>query len=399
MQTLRVATIVGARPQFIKAAAVSRAIAAAGANGGWAIDERIVHTGQHYDENMSKVFFDELGIPRPALNLEVGSGSHGQQTGAMLERLESVLIDQKPDWVLVYGDTNSTLAGALAAAKLHLPVAHVEAGLRSFNRRMPEEINRLVADSLSTLLLCPTPAAVENLAREGITRGVHQVGDVMYDSLLFHAGRAQRTSSMPACLGLEPKSYYLATVHRAENTDDPARLAGILEAFRRIDLPIVLPLHPRTRQILGPGLEQIGGHVRPIDPVPYLDMLMLQRHARLILTDSGGVQKEAYWLGVPCVTLRDETEWMELVASGWSRLAGASAEAILAAVAAFASASPPHESGDPRNLYGDGHSAQRILALLAEPSVGWDEAPPSIEAHRPESVGLRPARRAEDAPR
>ena len=365
MNAIRLITIVGARPQFVKAAALSRAVAAWNRSGREPqIDQRIVHTGQHYDENMSKVFFDELEIPRPALNLEVGSGPHGQQTGAMLEKLEEVLVEQKPDWVLIYGDTNSTLAGALAAVKLHVPVAHVEAGLRSFNRRMPEEINRVVADCLSNLLFCPTDTAVRNLADEGITQGVHQVGDVMYDSVLFNTALAQRSSHVIEDLNLEPDEFYLATVHRAENTDDPDRLGEILEAFSKVRRPVVLPLHPRTRKTLGAGLRQIDGDVRVVDPIPYLDMLMLERNARMILTDSGGVQKEAYWFGVPCVTLRDETEWVELVEAGCNRIAGAAAGSILQAVDEFEARkdSPSNEASS--HLYGDGHSAEKILAIL-----------------------------------
>lgn len=365
MRPLHITTIVGARPQFVKAAAVSRAIAEHNSSGtDPRIDEQIVHTGQHYDDNMSKVFFDELEIPRPAVNLEVGSGPHGQQTGIMLERIEQVLLERKPDWVLIYGDTNSTLAGALAAAKLHIPIAHVEAGLRSYNRRMPEEINRVVADGLSTLLFCPTDTAVENLAKEGIVQGVHQVGDVMYDSVLFNAALAERKSSVMSRLGLIPKSYYLATVHRAENTDAPMRLAGILDAFRRVDYTIVLPLHPRTRKTLGAVLEQIGGKVRLVEPVPYLDMLTLERNARIILTDSGGVQKEAHWLGVPCVTLRDETEWVELVEAGRNRLAGASVREICKAVESFEAEGHIHRGGRQPGLYGDGRSAQGIVGSL-----------------------------------
>jgi len=366
MKTVKVITVVGARPQFIKAAAVSRAVAAHNDDAGeTCLRERLVHTGQHYDENMSKVFFDELHIPRPAENLQVGSGPHGRQTGAILERIERVLLDDAPDWVLVYGDTNSTLAGALAAAKLHVPVAHVEAGLRSFNRRMPEEINRVVADRVSTLLFCPTAAAVDNLAAEGVTEGVRQVGDVMYDSVLFNAALAERSSDVLRRLGLEPKSFYLATVHRAENTDDPDRLAGICDAFERIGAPILLPLHPRTRKSLRRGLERLGGRVRAIDPAPYLDMLTLTRNARIVLTDSGGLQKEAYWLGTPCVTLRDETEWVELVSAGCNRLAGADPEAIAAAVDAFEAAGAALPGGRPADLYGNGHAAERIVAALA----------------------------------
>jgi UDP-GlcNAc3NAcA epimerase len=366
VKTVKVITVVGARPQFVKAAAVDRAVTAFNAAATTArLDNILVHTGQHYDENMSAVFFDELHISPPATNLEVGSGPHGQQTGIMLERLEAVLGDRKPDWVLVYGDTNSTLAGALAAVKLHIPVAHVEAGLRSYNRRMPEEINRVVADVLATILFCPTDAAVKNLAKEGITSGVHQVGDVMYDSILFHVQLAERTSQAMSRLGLASKAFYLATVHRAENTDDPRRLEGILAGFARLDRPIVLPLHPRTRKTLGKKLSGLTGRVRVVEPLSYLDMLMLEKHARLILTDSGGVQKEAYWLNCPCVTLRDETEWVELVAAGCNRLAGADPQRIVSAVAHFEAAGAGLPAGRPGNLYGDGRSADKIVGILA----------------------------------
>ncbi len=362
---MKIITVVGARPQFIKAAAVSRAFAKSNQAGqGPSMDERIVHTGQHYDDNMSKVFFDELHIPRPAVNLEVGSGPHGRQTGAMLERLERILLEETPDCVLIYGDTNSTLAGALAAVKLHIPVAHVEAGLRSFNRRMPEEINRIVADCVSTLLLCPTTTAVENLANEGVTRGVHPVGDVMYDSVLFNTRLAEQKSDVLAQWNLRPKSFYLATIHRAENTDDPDRLTGILDAFGKVDREILLPLHPRTRKTLGEGLERLGGAVRVVDPMPYLDMIMLERNARLILTDSGGVQKEAYWFGVPCVTLRDETEWVELVEAGCNRVVGAKAETILAAVSEFEAAGCSLPTDRPKDLYGDGDASEKIVRIL-----------------------------------
>ncbi len=363
---IKIVTIVGARPQFVKAAAVSRAVEAFNVAGGdQTICELIVHTGQHYDDNMSKVFFDELNIPRPAVNLEVGSGPHGKQTGMMLEKIEQVLLDQKPDWVLIYGDTNSTLAGALAGVKLHIPIAHVEAGLRSFNRRMPEEINRIVSDTISELLLCPTDTAVANLAAEGITDGVINVGDVMYDSVLYNSSLAETRSKIMSELGLEPKSYYLATVHRAENTDDPARLAGICEAFSQVDKTIVLPLHPRTKKTLGKTLTSLGRHIRLIDPVAYLDMLTLENNSRMILTDSGGVQKEAYWFGVPCVTLRDETEWVELVTAGCNRIVGADTESILAAVDDFEAADAVLPADRQADLYGDGKSSQRIIRLLA----------------------------------
>jgi UDP-N-acetylglucosamine 2-epimerase len=362
MTELRVTTIVGARPQFVKAAAVSRAIARRNGADGCRIVQSIIHTGQHYDRDMSDVFFRELGIPAPAANLGVGSASHGVQTALMLQRLEDLLLAQRPHWVLVYGDTNSTLAAALAAAKLHVPLAHVEAGLRSFDRRMPEEVNRVVADVLSNLLLCPTDAAVENLRLEGITRGVHKVGDVMYDCLLA-ARAAAGGCDVLGRLGLSKRGYYLATVHRAENTDDPQRLAAILAGLRRLERTVVLPLHPRTRAVLGDA--QPGGNIMATGPASYGDMLVLQQHARVVLTDSGGVQKEAFWLGVPCVTLRDSTEWVELVACGCNVLAGADADGIAAAVERFERAGACLPACRPTDLYGDGRSADRILEILA----------------------------------
>ena len=365
MKSIKIITIVGARPQFVKAAAVSRAVAEFNRKETpITLNECIVHTGQHYDENMSKVFFDQLHIPRPDVNLKVGSGPHGRQTGAILEKLETVLTETKPDWVLIYGDTNSTLAGVLTAVKLHIPVAHVEAGLRSYNRRMPEEINRIVADRLSTLLLCPTPTAVSNLAEEGITEGVHNVGDVMYDSVLFNAELAREKSDIMQTLKLQPDSYYLATIHRAENTDDPDRLNSIGQAFEQIDMPIILPIHPRTRKTLGTACAEIAPNVRIIEPVAYLDMLTLEANARIILTDSGGVQKEAYWFEKPCVTLRDETEWVELVQAGCNRVVGADTQKIVAAVGEFEQAGCLLPTNRPTDLYGDGHSAEKIVALL-----------------------------------
>jgi UDP-N-acetylglucosamine 2-epimerase len=368
-------TVVGARPQFIKAAPVSRALAAFNrSHATVAIEETIVHTGQHYDRNMSRVFFDELEIPPPAVNLEVGSGTHGAQTGAMLERIERVLIEKRPDRVLVYGDTNSTLAGALAAVKLHIPVAHVEAGLRAYNRRIPEEINRVVADSLCDILFCPTETAVRNLAAESLTRGVYKVGDVMYDSVLFNMALAEKYSSLIRDLGLKPKCFYLSTIHRAENTDDRHRLENILAAFARIETPVVLPMHPRTRDTLGAGIAKIGGNVRVIEPVSYLNMLMLEKNARIILTDSGGVQKEAYWCGVPCITMRDETEWVELVEFGCNRVVGVETAAIIKAVADIESEGATLPENRPNDLYGDGRSAEKIADILA--SHGPESNPP-----------------------
>jgi len=361
---LKVVTVVGARPQFIKAAAVSRAVARhnAEAAGKRHIEEIIVHTGQHYDANMSAVFFKELRIPEPRYNLGVGSGSHGRQTSAMLEGIERVLLDEKPDCVLIYGDTNSTLAGALAAVKLHITVAHVEAGLRSFNRRMPEEINRIVADCVSNLLFCPTRTAVENLTREGITKGVYNVGDVMYDSVLFNAALAAERSTILATLSLKPKSYCLATVHRAETTDDPARLREVMAGLARIDGPVIVPLHPRTRKVLESADVEVAPNVRVTEPISYLDILTLMSGARIVLTDSGGMQKESYFLGVPCVTLREETEWVELLDIGANFLAGSDRHRIAAGVAWAAAWTPPRAE---EPLYGDGHAAGKIVARLS----------------------------------
>jgi len=362
---MKLVSIVGARPQIIKAAAVSRAIVEHNKKQpDLAIIEIIVHTGQHYDDNMSQVFFEELDIPNPDYNLEVGSASHGEQTGKMLQKIEAVLVEEKPNCCLVYGDTNSTVAGALAAAKLHIPVAHVEAGLRSFNRRMPEEINRVVTDHVSELLFCPTQTAIDNLAKEGISAGVHKVGDVMYDCILFYTKKTKPIEKeMLERLGIKPKSYYLVTVHRAENTDDGARLANIFEALNEIateDRPVILPLHPRTVKYARKHSVEIVNCVKVIQPVSYLEMIFLENNARLILTDSGGVQKEAYWLSVPCITLRDETEWVETVKSGWNILVGADKERIIDGVRR------DHKPYDvsPRSIYGDGDAANRILDIL-----------------------------------
>jgi UDP-GlcNAc3NAcA epimerase len=362
--SLKVLTVVGARPQFIKAAAVSREILKHSGR----IEEVMIHTGQHYDPNMSQVFFDELEIPAPRYNLEVSGGNHGVMTGRMLEGIEKIIVDEKPDWLLIYGDTNSTLAGALAASKLHVPVAHVEAGLRSFNMRMPEEINRILADRVSSLLLCPTHVAVENLAREGLTQGVHNVGDVMYDVALYYRERARKNSRILEQLGLAEKGFALATCHRAENTDDPVKLGAIVSALAEIavDMPVVLPLHPRTRKLLQQyGLEHQLAALSVVDPLPFLDMVALEQAAKVILTDSGGVQKEAFFYEVPCITMRDETEWVETVSLGWNHLTGASFENILQAYSAISEL--PTEHGN--NPYGDGAAAGRILSYLLGPSA------------------------------
>jgi UDP-GlcNAc3NAcA epimerase len=357
---LRIATVLGARPQFVKASVVSRALRESGA------DELIIHTGQHYDDDLSKVFFDELEIPEPHVNLGVGSGPHGAQTGRMLEGIETVLFEEKPDYVLVYGDTNSTVAGALAATKMHLPVAHIEAGLRSYNRRMPEEINRVLTDHIAEELFAPTETAVVNLLREGIELSrIHAVGDTMYDASLHFADKARERSRILEQLSLGPHEYLMMTVHRAENTDDPVRLQNICDALAEASefLPVVWPVHPRTRHALARlGLAgSLPKQMKLISPVGYLDMVMLEMNARVIATDSGGVQKEAYFYGVPCVTLRDETEWVELLELGWNRLACPTSVRAITTAITDALSGVPRAGSDP---YGNGDSARRIVETL-----------------------------------
>ena len=356
MSNIKIVTIVGARPQFIKAAAVSRAIRAHGG-----VTEVIVHTGQHYDANMSDVFFEQMHIPRPDHHLEVGGGPHGQMTGRQLEKIESVLLKEKPDWVLVYGDTNSTIAGALAAAKLHIPVAHVEAGLRSFNRRMPEEINRVLTDHASDLLLVPTETGLRNLAAEGITGNkVRLVGDVMYDAAMFYKGMAIEPDWFGS-LGIERGSFVLCTIHRAENTDDLVRLRGILKGLADSGLPVILPLHPRTREKIDRSGIDVADNVRVVLPVGYLEMVWLEMHCRIVATDSGGVQKEAYFHRKPCITMRDETEWVELVEIGANAIVGADSLALARAIA-----NPVQVDNVIAGLYGNGDASDKIARLLAE---------------------------------
>ncbi|MGI6601608.1 MAG: non-hydrolyzing UDP-N-acetylglucosamine 2-epimerase [Dethiobacteria bacterium] len=360
---MKVVTVLGARPQFIKAAAVSRLLRALPG-----VTEIFIHTGQHYDENMSGVFFSELEIPQPEYNLGVGSGSHGAQTGQMLELVEQVLLQEKPDRVLVYGDTNSTLAGALAAVKLHIPVAHVEAGLRSFNRRMPEEINRVLADHASELLFAPTEAAVRNLRGEGIPEErIKLVGDVMHDAALFYGAKAEIKSDILERLQINRKGYILATIHRAENTDEPRRLRAILGGLLQAaaDISVIFPVHPRTRSALEREALISIDHpdLHMIDPVGYLDMVMLEKHARLIATDSGGVQKEAFFHGVPCVTLRDETEWVELVELGWNRIVPPRSEREVAQALLDSLDHPGGREGFP---YGGGDAAAKVVQCLVE---------------------------------
>ncbi len=354
---MQLVTIIGARPQFIKAATLSRCLKQQKN-----IQEIIVHTGQHYDNSMSAVFFEELDIPEPAYNLGIGGGSPGQNTGRMLERVESVLLDIEPDHVLVYGDTDSTLAGALAASKLHIPVIHVEAGLRSYNRRMPEEINRVLTDHLSSLLFAPTKSAMSNLLHEGISEdGVHLVGDIMYDAALFYADRAEAASDILNQLCLAPKEYCLATIHRQENTENKKRLGNILEALSKSSLPIVFPLHPRTSKCIDKFHLSIPPSIKVIEPVGYLDMVMLEKNASLIITDSGGVQKEAFFHQIPCFTCRTETEWIELIETGANQLIEPEE---LANILATYQTQPDKQMPWHSNLYGDGNSAGKIIDIL-----------------------------------
>ncbi|MGH3114604.1 MAG: non-hydrolyzing UDP-N-acetylglucosamine 2-epimerase, partial [Gaiellaceae bacterium] len=322
---VRILSVVGNRPQFVKSAPLSLALRERG------VEEVVLHTGQHYDPELSAVFFDELELALPRYRLEAGSGTHAEQTGRMLPGIEAAVLEERPDAVLVYGDTNSTLAGALAAAKLLVPVAHVEAGLRSFDRSMPEELNRMVVDRLSALLFCPTEPAVRNLAREGITEGVHVVGDVMYDANLRLAPLARERSTALADAGVEPGRYLVLTLHREANVA-PEPLARVAEALGALDEPVVFPAHPRTRAGLEVGGVSLGEHIRLLPPVGYLDFAALASQARVVMTDSGGVQKEAYWYRVPCVTLRTTTEWVETVETGWNRLVATDPDAIAAAV-------------------------------------------------------------------
>jgi UDP-N-acetylglucosamine 2-epimerase len=350
---MKVVTVLGARPQFIKAAPVCHALKKAGH------EEILVHTGQHYDANMSDVFFTELNVPAPTVNLHVGSGSHGKQTGEMLAKVEEILLQHRPDKVLVYGDTNSTLAGALAACKLEIPIAHVEAGLRSFNRSMPEEHNRVLTDHCSDLLFCPTQTAVDHLANEGIVEGVHRVGDTMFDAVLSFRGIARQKSDAMKRFGLKSKDFYLATLHRPYNTDDPVALASAMKGLGSLARKVLFPVHPRTRPKLG-GLK-LAPNIQICDPLGYLDMLLLQEEAKAVLTDSGGVQKEAFFLKTPCITLRTETEWVETVKAGWNIVTGVDSSAIQKAVEQFESKLPPA----PPDFFGTGDAAARIAQILA----------------------------------
>jgi UDP-N-acetylglucosamine 2-epimerase len=355
---MRVLSVVGARPQFIKAALLSAEMRCHG------IHEILVHTGQHYDPLMSDVFFDELELPQPKHHLGVGSGAHGAQTGEMLKRLEPVMQQEAPDWVLVYGDTNSTLAGALAAAKLHVPVAHVEAGLRSFNREMPEEINRIVADHIADLLLVPNTGAAKQLAQEGITRGVRVVGDLMVDLALRAAANLPQEPPLLARLGVRPHTYCVATIHRASNTDDPRTFARLIEGLRGIDRPVVFPVHPRTRNVARETGAGDGDNLILCEPLSYAEMLALVSRAATVFTDSGGLQKEAFVLKVPCVTLREETEWLDTLEDGWNVLAGSDPAKIVEGSRRLV----PGRQGKP---FGDGNAARKIIDALAGKTASY----------------------------
>ena len=371
---MKIVSILGARPQFIKAAPVSKAIRVK-ANAGNNLKEVIVHTGQHFDRNMSEIFFDEMGIPKPDYQLNIQSLNHGAMTGRMLEKIEKVLLKEKPDMVIVYGDTNSTLAGAVATVKLHIPLAHVEAGLRSFNREMPEEHNRVLTDHCADILFCPTRTAVDNLVKEGIGSFgassnsekscgpfVHLVGDTMFDAVLMFSAMVSLHSQLLEAIGIESQEYFLATVHRPYNTDDSTHLTSIIQAFYELDKPVIFPVHPRTRAKLnqaGVAVEtRASKNIQLIDPVGYLDMLALAKNAKVIITDSGGLQKEAYFLGVPCLTLRPETEWVETVQSGWNVLVGTSKQKIVQTALNHAWPTELPQA------FGDGHAAERIVAHI-----------------------------------
>jgi UDP-GlcNAc3NAcA epimerase len=349
---MKIITVLGARPQFIKAAPVSRVLREQHT-------ELIIHTGQHYDSNMSDIFFEELNIPKPDYYLGVGSGSHGKQTGEMLIQIEEIVLKEEPDFLMVYGDTNSTLAGALVAAKLHIPVIHIEAGLRSFNKKMPEEINRIMTDHVSEFLFCPTDTAVENLKNENITHHVFNIGDVMYDAVLYNQELAVKKSTILESAGLKKKDYHLITIHRAENTDDIENMKNILQAFSQIEDTKVWPIHPRTKHKLegyGLQLESIP-NLKVIEPVGYLDMLTLEANAKKIITDSGGVQKEAYFMKVPCVTVREQTEWVETLDEDANILVGTSVEKLLDAV--WKQVTPSY-----KDAFGDGQAARKIVELI-----------------------------------
>ena len=351
----KIITIVGARPQFVKAAVVSREII----NTNCDFKEIIIHTGQHFDNNMSNVFFEELNIPLPDYNLNIGGGSHGQNTGRMIEKIEEVLINEKPKCVLVYGDTDTTLAGAIAAIKLHIPIAHVEAGLRSFNKNMPEEINRILTDQISEVLFTPSKIATNNLINEGISKfRINQVGDIMYDAVKYYSSNISNRNILKNKFNLNPKEYYLATLHRPINVDEKETILEIINGFKKSNYNVVWPLHPRTQKKLNDYNIQIPKNISILPPLGYLDMLLLEKNAKCIITDSGGVQKEAFFQGVPCITIRNETEWVELVELGANKLIKVNSDIIATTLSEF---NPTFVTN---NVYGDGNTAQKIINTI-----------------------------------
>jgi UDP-N-acetylglucosamine 2-epimerase len=366
--TIKIATVIGARPQFIKAASLSRYIKKISNsinNNLINLQEIIIHTGQHYDFNMNDTFFNELELPKPDYNLGIGSDTHARQTGRMMIELENIILSEKPDYVLIYGDTNSTIAGSLTAVKMDIPLAHVEAGLRSFDRKMPEEVNRVVSDTVSTLLFCPTDVAVTNLKKEGITKNVHNVGDIMLETYQYYKDKAEKSSKILKVLGLKPKKYFLCTIHRVSNTDNKNNLKNILVGLSESKKQIILPIHPRTKKIIEQNQDikdLIGGNINIIDPIGYFDMIMLEKNARKIITDSGGVQKEAYFNKVPCITLRENTEWVETIHNGVNILAGIVPENIIEAINNFL----PDEKRFTTNLFGDGQTSAKIIKIISE---------------------------------
>jgi UDP-GlcNAc3NAcA epimerase len=351
---MKIVTIIGTRPQFVKASVISKALRQADH------EEILVNTGQHYDDNMAHIFFEEMGIPKPDYDLGVGSGTHASQTAGSLVGIEEILIKEQPNFIIVFGDTNATVAGALAAAKLHIKIAHIEAGLRSYNRDMPEEINRVVTDVLSDLLFVPTPVAVENLKKEGITSNIHVVGDVMVDSLMIYTRIAEQKSRILDDLKLEKNKFLLMTIHRPSNADHDDRLSSILREASKVDLPVIFPTHPRSRTRVEKLICKTSGNIRIIDPIGYLDMMMLEKYSKVIITDSGGVQKEAYLHKTPCLTVRGETEWVETVRDGWNYIVGDHLEKISILSKDF----PEPREWNPH--YGDGQTSDKIVRLLQE---------------------------------
>lgn len=355
---MKIVTVVGARPQFIKSGIVSKKLRKVH-------KEILIHTGQHYDYNLSDVIFADLDMPTPDYNLEVGSGTHGKQTGRMLEKIEAVLLTEKPDMTIVYGDTNSTIAGALAASKLHIPILHVEAGLRSLNMRMPEEQNRILTDHISSLYSCPTETAVENLKREGITRNVYNTGDVMYDAAVYIEKIASKKSLILEKLGLITSGYTLVTIHRAENTDNSECMQEIFSGLSQLTGSVIIPLHPRTKKIIRElGIKADNKNIKIIEPVSYIDMIQLESNSRLIITDSGGVQKEAFFFKKPCITLRNETEWVETLENGWNQIAGANSDKLMAAVDNINRRR--FDEIPQGNYYGDGYAVDKIIRIMEE---------------------------------